>query len=81
VKKKKARSLKLKAIKFCISNENLYWRDPAGILLNFLDENEAKQVMTKMHRGACGGHKHWMGEGPILKHYFFLGWGKAPLVP
>ena len=33
VKKTKARSLKLKAIKFFISNESLYWRDPAGIML------------------------------------------------
>jgi hypothetical protein len=59
VKKTKARSLKLKAIKFCISNQNLYWRDPAGILLRCLDENEAKQVTTEMHRGVCGGHQHW----------------------
>ena len=46
VKKTKARSLKLKAIKFCISNQNLYWRDPVGILLRGLDENEAKEVTT-----------------------------------
>jgi hypothetical protein len=59
VKKTKARSLKLKAIKFCISNQSLYWRDPAGILLKCLDENEAKQVTTEMHRGVCGGHQHW----------------------
>ena len=44
VKKTKAGSLKLKAIKFCISNRSLYWRDPTGILLKCLDENEAKQV-------------------------------------
>jgi hypothetical protein len=55
----KARSLKLKVIKFCISNQNLHWRDPAGILLKFLDENEAKQVTMEMHRGVCGGHQHW----------------------
>jgi hypothetical protein len=59
VKKTKARSLKLKAIKFCISNQNLYWRDPVGIMLRCLDENEAKQVTTEMHRGVCGGHQHW----------------------
>jgi hypothetical protein len=37
----------------------LYWRDPVGIFLNFLDENEAKKVTTDMHRGFCGGHHHW----------------------
>jgi hypothetical protein len=52
----RARSLKLKAIKFYILNQNLYWRDPAGILLKFLDENESKQVTTDMHMGVCGGH-------------------------
>jgi hypothetical protein len=56
VKKTKARSLKLKSIKLCISNQSLYWRDPVGILLIFLDENEAKQVTLEMHRGVCGGH-------------------------
>jgi hypothetical protein len=59
VKKTKARSLKLKAIKFYISNQSMYWRDHVGILLKCLDGNEAKQVTTEMHRGVCGGHQHW----------------------
>jgi hypothetical protein len=59
LKKMRARSLKLKAIKFCILNQNLYWRDPAGILLKCLDEDESKQVTTDMHKGVCGGHQHW----------------------
>jgi hypothetical protein len=37
----------------------MYWRDPAGILLKCLDENEAKKVITDMHRGFYGGHQHW----------------------
>jgi hypothetical protein len=56
VKKTKPRSLKLKAIKFFISNQNLYWRDLVGIMLKCLDENESKQVTIEMHRGVCGGH-------------------------
>jgi hypothetical protein len=62
VKKTKARSLKLKSIKFFISNQSLYWRDLVGILLRCLDENESKQVKTKMHRGVCGGHQHWKAK-------------------
>jgi hypothetical protein len=58
VRKTKARSLKLKDIKFFISNQSLYWRDPVGILLKCLDENEAKQITFEMHRGVCGGHQH-----------------------
>jgi hypothetical protein len=59
LKKMRARSVKLKSIKFCILNQNLYWRDPVGILLKCLDEDESKQVTTYMHRGVCGVHQHW----------------------
>ena len=30
----KSRTLKLKAAKFCIMNNSLYWKDPSGVLLN-----------------------------------------------
>lgn len=36
------RTLKLKVAKFCIMNNALYWKDPGGVLLNFLVEEEAK---------------------------------------
>jgi hypothetical protein len=41
--KTKARFLKLKATKFCIVNESLYWKDPGGILLSCLIEGEAEK--------------------------------------
>ena len=41
--KTKARSVRLKAAKFCIINNYLYWKDPNGILLNCLLEEEAKK--------------------------------------
>lgn len=37
-----ARTLKLKATKFCILNSALSWKDPGGVLLNCLVEEEAK---------------------------------------
>eukprot|EP00253_Pinus_taeda_P008989 PITA_08989 len=55
----KERTLKLKAAKFCILNLALYWKDPGGIFLNCLVENEAKQVMEDCHQGDCGGHLFW----------------------
>eukprot|EP00253_Pinus_taeda_P030508 PITA_30508 len=55
----KARTLKLKAAKFCILNAALYWKDPSGVLLNCLVEKEAKKVMEDCHRGDCGGHLFW----------------------
>jgi len=33
-----ARTLKLKATKYCINNNLLYWRDPSGVLLRCLDK-------------------------------------------
>eukprot|EP00253_Pinus_taeda_P025709 PITA_25709 len=55
----KARTLKLKAAKFCILNSALYWKDPSGVLLNFLVEEETKNVMEDCHQGDCGGHLFW----------------------
>eukprot|EP00253_Pinus_taeda_P016216 PITA_16216 len=55
----KAKTLKLKAAKFCILNSALYWKDPGGVLLNCLVEKEAKKVMEDFHEGDCGGHLFW----------------------
>jgi hypothetical protein len=43
--KTKARFFKLKTLKFCILEGNLYWKDPEGILLNFLLKDEADKVL------------------------------------
>jgi len=55
----KARTLKLNATKFCILNSAFYWKDPGGIFLDCLVEEEAKQVMEDFHEGDCGGHLFW----------------------
>ena len=54
--KTQARSLKLKATKFCIIDRYLYWKDPRGVLLNCLLEEEAKEKMQQFHKGDCSGH-------------------------
>lgn len=59
VPKAKSRSLKLKASKYSILDGVLYWKDLGGMLLNFLVENEAKDVMKYFHKGDCGGHHFW----------------------
>jgi len=56
ISRSKDRSRKLKSAKFCILNSALYWKDPGGVLLNCLVEDEAQQVMNDFHRGDCGGH-------------------------
>jgi hypothetical protein len=57
--KTKARFLKLKAVKFCILDNSLYWKDPGGILLSCLLEDDAKRAIQEFHKGDCGGHHYW----------------------
>ena len=42
--KNRARFIKLKVVKYYISNGCLYWKDPGGIILNCLLEDEAKKI-------------------------------------
>lgn len=72
IKKTKARFLKLKAAKFCVMNNKLYWKDPSGLLLIFLVEDEEKRIMTKFHKGDCGGHHYWKSTvNNILRDGFY----------
>jgi hypothetical protein len=57
--KTKAIFLKLKATIFCILDNSLYWKDPGGILLNCLLEEEMKKAIKEFHKGDCGGHHYW----------------------
>ena len=57
--KTKAIFIKLKELKFCILEANLYWKDPGGIFLNFLLKDEANKVLQEFHVGDCGGHLSW----------------------
>jgi hypothetical protein len=55
----KARTLKLHAVKYCISESQLYWKDPLGFLLVCLVESETEGVINEFHEGVCGGHHAW----------------------
>jgi hypothetical protein len=55
----KARTLKLHAVKYCISDNQLYWKDPLGFLLVYLVESETERVIREFHEGVCGGHHAW----------------------
>ena len=64
--------MKLKAAKFCILNQYLYWKDPGGVLLIFLWENEAQQIAKNFHEGDCGGHHLWkVTANKILRAGFY----------
>ena len=57
--RKSVRYLKLRTTKYCLVEEQLFWKDPGGILLRFLDKYEIEGVISESHEGACGGHKYW----------------------
>jgi transposase InsO family protein len=57
--KSKARDLKLKAIRYCLIDQVLYWKDPLGVLLRCLDPQEAQKIMFEFHDSLCGGHHFW----------------------
>ena len=63
--KNRAIFIKLKVVKYCISNGHHYWKDPGGILLNCLLEDEAKKISKEFHEGDCGGHHY--GKATINK--------------
>ena len=52
----KKRFLKMKASKFCIIDNVLFWRNHEGILLNCLTIEENDNVLKEFHAGDCGGH-------------------------
>jgi hypothetical protein len=57
--KNKVRDLKIKAIKYCLIDHFLYWKDPLGVILICLDPQEAQRVITDFHDSLCGGHHFW----------------------
>jgi hypothetical protein len=59
MRKTKAKFLKLNATNFCILNQSLYWKDPRGILLSCLLEEEVEKTIMEFHKGDCGGHHYW----------------------
>jgi hypothetical protein len=59
MEKSKARALKLKAIRYCLIDQALYWKDPQGVLLRCLDPQQAQKVIFDFHSGLCGGHHFW----------------------
>eukprot|EP00253_Pinus_taeda_P034932 PITA_34932 len=55
----KKRFLKMKASKFCIIDNVLFWKNREGILLNCLTLDETDKVLKEFHAGDCGGHLYW----------------------
>ena len=56
--KTRARFLKQKERRFYILNEKLYWKEPGGVLQNYVNEHEAKRPIEEFHAGECGVHHY-----------------------
>ena len=70
--KVKYRTLRMRSQKYIVANGRLYWRDPSGILLLCLIEDEVENIMAEFHEGICGGHYSWRATAhKILKAGFF----------
>jgi len=68
----KKRFLKLKALKFCVIDGALFWKNHEGILLNCITMNETNNVMKDFHAGDCGGHLYWKSTSDkILRAGFY----------
>jgi len=67
-----ARFLKLRAIKFCILEGALFWKNLGGLLLNCVIEDEAKRLTDKFQSGSCGGNLYWKSTmNKILRASFY----------
>eukprot|EP00253_Pinus_taeda_P027055 PITA_27055 len=54
-----ARTIKLRAAKYCIHENLLYRRDPSRVLLRCLDKEKSMEVTQQFHSNICGGHHYW----------------------
>ena len=68
----KSRLLKMKASKFCVMDNTLFWKNHEGILLNCLLKEKSDKVLQEFHAGDCGGHLYWKSTGDkILRARFY----------
>jgi hypothetical protein len=53
------RALKLRAVNFCINDNLLFWKNPIGLLLRCVNQEEAAKITNEFHNSECGGHHYW----------------------
>ena len=51
------RSIRRLAFKYTLINDELYRRTAENILLKYLDSDQARVAMGKVHEGICGTHQ------------------------
>ncbi|KAH9291611.1 hypothetical protein KI387_043205, partial [Taxus chinensis] len=54
--KNQKRALKLASQKYIITDYGLAWKNPEGVLLRCITEDEAPKIIDDFHGGVCGGN-------------------------
>jgi hypothetical protein len=52
----KRRALRLKAMKYCLTEDGLGWRNPDRVIRRCVNKEEAKKLLEELHSRYCGGH-------------------------
>jgi len=52
----KRRALRLRTMKYCLTEDDLGWRNPDGIILRCFNKEEEKRLLEELYSGYCGGH-------------------------
>ena len=43
-------------MKYCLTENGLGWKEPDGVLLRCVNQEEANELLNLLHYGHCGGH-------------------------
>ena len=52
----KRRALRLRAMKYCLIEDGLGWKNPDGVILRCVNKEEAKKILEELHSRHCSGH-------------------------
>lgn len=52
----KGRELSLKAMKYCLNEDDHGWKNLDGVILRCANKQETKKLILEFHVGFCGGH-------------------------
>ena len=55
--RKVTRKLRYKSTKYVLLDDQLYYKIVDGVLLEYLNQEEAKVLMGEIHEGICGAHQ------------------------
>jgi hypothetical protein len=52
----KRRDLILKAMKYCLTEDGIGWKNHDGVIQRCVNKDEARKILKELHSGYCGGH-------------------------